>query len=215
MVRIRRGFSKISTRSLIVRHDSYYRHQDAPVQGARSRFRSPARSVSARCSRFQSRLCVYTCQGSQSEHGVFRASLVYTWGLLSCLHGPCRPTVLLDGPDQQFSHGLSLLARPSLVSYVSICKFYKQWIMMSVSQLCSVLIGLVRIQPGQRPINSVHIHLYCEPSTTPYKRQSNAESLLPRSSQNTWTLWIKFLYPKVILFAGFFLASVSSLFTSL
>jgi hypothetical protein len=153
------------------------------------------------------------------------------WGLLSCLHGPCRPTVLLDGPDQQFSHGLSLLARPSLVSYVSICKFYKQWIMMSVSKpcrvsvkstfsvskLCSVLIGLVRIQPRQRPINSMHIHLYCEPSTssTLYKRKSNVESSLPRSSQNTWTLWIKFFYPKVILFAGFFLASVSSLFTSL
>jgi hypothetical protein len=186
MVRIRRGFSKISTRSLIVRHDSYYRHQDAPVQGARSRFRSPARSVSARCSRFQSRLCVYTCQGSQSEHGVFRASLVYTWGLLSCLHGPCRPTVLLDRPDQQFSHGLSLLARPSLASYVSICKFYKQWVAMSVSKpcrvsvkstfsvskLCSVLIGLVHIQPRQCPINSMHIHLYCEPNTSSTFRKS-------------------------------------------
>jgi hypothetical protein len=85
-----------------------------------------------------------------------------------------------DAPDQRVSHGFPLLARPPLISFVFVGKFYKQWAMtsvsklnkvsvrsiFSVSRLRGVLVGLVHIQPRQCPINLMYIYLYREPNTS-------------------------------------------------
>jgi hypothetical protein len=142
-----------------VRHDSYYRHQDPPVQGGLGlgSIHQPSRCRHAAPDFGQGYVHVHAKAPSQSAG----SSKLFAWPNQRT-HSASRQT----RPTVQSWTLPPFFARPCSISYVFICKFYKQWVMMSVCKLYSVLIGLVHIQPRQCPINSMHIHLYCEPNTS-------------------------------------------------